>query len=72
MRNWSSWQGCGPLLGLFEPVHAQDAQIRGSAHSVLAAALLLLEQYHNIILILQKESRSSDSLNEGSQPSKLF
>jgi hypothetical protein len=53
------------FLGLFAPVHAQDAQIRSSAHRVLAAALLLLEQYHNIILMLQKKSRSSDWLNEG-------
>jgi hypothetical protein len=33
--------------------------------TVLPAALLLLEQYYNIILMLQKESRHSDSLNEG-------
>jgi hypothetical protein len=30
-------------------------KIRSAAHRVLAAALLLLEQYHNIILMLQKE-----------------
>jgi hypothetical protein len=29
------------FLGLFAPVHAQDAQIRCAAHRVLAAALLL-------------------------------
>jgi hypothetical protein len=41
---------------LFAPVHAQDAQIRRAAHRVLPAALLLLKQYHNmIILMLQKE-----------------
>jgi hypothetical protein len=44
------------FLGLFAPVHAQDMQIRSAAHRVLAAALLLLKQYHNIILMLQKES----------------
>jgi hypothetical protein len=42
------------FLGIFAPVHAQEAQIRSSAHRVLPAALLLLEQYHNIILMLQK------------------
>jgi hypothetical protein len=51
--------------GLFAPVHAQDAQIRSTAHMVLPADLLLLEQYYNIILMLQKESLPSDSLNEG-------
>jgi hypothetical protein len=44
------------LLGLFEPVHAQDVQIRSTAQRVLPAALLLLEKYHNIILMLQKNS----------------
>ena len=39
---------------------------------MLPAALLLLEQYYNIILMLQKESRPSDSLNEGRSPSKYF
>jgi hypothetical protein len=29
----------------FAPVHAQEAQIRSTAHRVLAAALLLLEQF---------------------------
>jgi hypothetical protein len=53
------------FLGLFAPVHAQDAQIRSAAHSVLAAALLVLKQYQNIILMLQNKSRPSDSLNEG-------
>jgi hypothetical protein len=48
---------------LFAPVHAQDAQIRSTAHRVLPAAILLLEQYHNIILMLQKELQPSDSLN---------
>ena len=43
------------FLGLFAPVHAQDAQIRSAAHSVLAAALLVLKRYQNIILMLQKE-----------------
>jgi hypothetical protein len=43
------------FLGLFAPVHAQDVQIRSTAHRVLSAALLLLEQYYNIILMLQKE-----------------
>ncbi len=42
------------FLGLFAPVHAQDAQIRSTAHRVLVAVLLLLEQYHNIILMVQK------------------
>jgi hypothetical protein len=37
---------------------------------VLPAALLLLEQYSNIFLMLQKESLPSDSLNEGRSPSK--
>jgi hypothetical protein len=60
------------FLGLFAPVHAQDAQIKSTAHSVLPAALLLLEQYYNIILMLQKESQPSDSLNEGILPSKNF
>ncbi len=36
------------FLGLFAPVHAQEAQIRSTAHrvTVLPAALLLLEQYY--------------------------
>jgi hypothetical protein len=48
------------FLGLLAPVHAQKVQIRRAAHRVLTAALLLLEQYHNIMLIVQKESCSSD------------
>jgi hypothetical protein len=51
---------------------AQDVQIRSSAHRVLPAVLLLLEQYHNIILMLQKQLIPSDSLNEGKLPSKYF
>ena len=47
------------FLGLFAPVYAQNAQIRSAAHRVFPAALLLLEQYHNVILMLQKESRPS-------------
>jgi hypothetical protein len=44
------------FLGLFAPVHAKDVQIRSTAHTgVLLAALLLLEQYYNFILMLQKE-----------------
>ena len=43
------------FLGLFAPVHAQDVQIRSTAHMLLPAALLLLEQYYNMILMLQKE-----------------
>jgi hypothetical protein len=44
------------FLGLFAPVYAQDAQIRRAAHRVLPAALLLLlEQYHEIIFMLQKQ-----------------
>ena len=31
------------FLGLFAPVHAQDVQIRSTAHMVLPAELLLLE-----------------------------
>jgi hypothetical protein len=31
------------FFGLFAPVHAQDAQIRSTAHMVLPADLLLLE-----------------------------
>jgi hypothetical protein len=57
----------GPLysfLGLFAPVHAQDVQIRSIAHMVLPSELLLLEQYYNIILMLQKESQPSDLLNK--------
>jgi hypothetical protein len=42
------------FLGLFAPVHAQDVQIRSTTHMVLTAALLL-EQYYNVILMLQKE-----------------
>ena len=42
------------FLGLFAPVHAQDAQIRSTAHMVFPAELLLLQQYYNIILMLQK------------------
>jgi hypothetical protein len=45
----------GSFLGCFAPVHAQEAQIRSTAHRVLPAALLLLEQFYNIILMLQKE-----------------
>ena len=44
------------FLGLFAPVHAQDVQIRSIAHMVLPSELLFLEQYYNIILMLQKES----------------
>jgi hypothetical protein len=40
------------FLGLFAPVHAQEAQIRSTAHMVLPAALLLLEQNYNIFLML--------------------
>ncbi len=58
------------FLGLFAPVHAQDAQIRSTAHRVLPTKLLLLEQYHNIILMLQKQLLPSDSLNEGRLPPK--
>jgi hypothetical protein len=43
-----------PFFTPFAPIHAQDAQIRSAAHRVLAAAFLLLEQFHNIILMLQK------------------
>jgi hypothetical protein len=53
------------FLGLFAPIHAQDSQIRSAAHRVLPAALLLLEQYHNIILMLQKEFLPADLLNQG-------
>jgi hypothetical protein len=59
------------FLGLIAPVHAQDVQIRRTAHRVLPAALLLLEQYHYIILMLQKGSLSSDLLKTRS-PSKYF
>jgi hypothetical protein len=52
------WLSTGSLLcsflGLFSPVHAQDVQIRSSAHRVLPTTLLLLEQYHNIILMLHR------------------
>jgi hypothetical protein len=60
------------FLGLFVPVHAQDEQIRSTAHRVLPAELLLLEQYHNVILMLQKQLRPSDSLNKGWSPSIYF
>jgi hypothetical protein len=40
------------LLSLFEMFHAKDVQIRSAAHRALPAALLLLEQYSNIILML--------------------
>jgi hypothetical protein len=43
------------FLGLFATVHAQDVQNRSTAHRELPVALLLLEQYYNIILMLQKE-----------------
>ena len=39
----------GSFLGLFAPVHEQDAQIRSTAHRVLPAALLLLEQFYNCL-----------------------
>jgi hypothetical protein len=51
------------LLGLFAPICAQDEQIRSAAHKVLPAALILLEQYHDIILMLQKQLWPSNSLN---------
>jgi hypothetical protein len=62
------------LFRPFAPVHAQEAQIRSTAHRVpvLPAALLLLDQYHNIILMLQKEWRPSDSLNKGRYPSTFL
>jgi hypothetical protein len=53
------------FLGLFAPVHAQDVQIRSTAHRKLPAELLLLEWYHNIILMLQKQLLPWDLLNEG-------
>jgi hypothetical protein len=43
------------FLGLFAPVHAQDVQIRSTAHRVLPVAFLLLEQYHSIIPVLRKQ-----------------
>jgi hypothetical protein len=43
------------FLGLFAPVHAQDVQIRSTAHRVLPVAFLLLEQYHSIIPVLRKK-----------------
>jgi hypothetical protein len=45
------------LLRQFAPVHEQDKQIRRAANRVLPVALLPLEQYHNIILMLQKQSK---------------
>jgi hypothetical protein len=42
------------FLGLFAPVHAQDVQIRSTAHRVLPAAPLFLKQYHNIRFSQQK------------------
>jgi hypothetical protein len=57
-----------PFFTPFAPIHAQDAQIRSAAHRVLAAALLLLEQFHNIILMLQKNSNPQNcSTKEDSQ-----
>jgi hypothetical protein len=38
--------------------------IRSTSHRVLPAVLLLLEQYYNIIFMLQKESLPSDKLNK--------
>jgi hypothetical protein len=53
------------FLGLFAPVHAQDAQMKSTAHMVLFFRLLpaehlLLEQYY-IILMLQKDLLPPDS-----------
>jgi hypothetical protein len=54
LRPFCSFSGC------FAPVHAQEEQIRSAAHRVLPVALLLLEQYYNITLMLQKQLQPSD------------
>jgi hypothetical protein len=59
------------FLVLFATFHAKDAQIGSAAHRVLPVVFFSLEQYHNIILILQKQSPHSDSLNAGSLTSKF-
>jgi hypothetical protein len=55
MKSHSMIKSIMIFLGLFAPVHAQDVQIRSTAHMVLPADFLLLEQSYNIILMLQKE-----------------
>jgi hypothetical protein len=63
------------VLLFFTPlcnVSCQDVQIRSTAHRELPAALLLLEQYHIIVLVSWQQSPSSDSLNKGNINRHIF
>jgi hypothetical protein len=60
------------FLGLFAPIHAQEAQIRSTAHRELPAALLLLEQYHNrdirvILMLLRLSDRNLKKVDRDPQ-----
>ena len=60
------------LFARFATVHAWDARIQSVNHKELSAALILLEQYYNIILNLWQQELPSVLLKQGKLTSTHF